>query len=59
MLLLPATALLVGILPALGWWLTGTEVGIISGAWAALALVLVGGGVLLWRLTREALRPLS
>jgi hypothetical protein len=58
MLLLPATALLVGVLPALGWRLTGTEGGIVSGGWAALALVLVVGGWLLWRLTRHALRRL-
>jgi hypothetical protein len=51
--LVPAAALLVGILPLLGWWLVGID-GVYGGAWTALVLVVVGGGWLMVRLTQRA-----
>jgi hypothetical protein len=42
-----------GLLPTLGWGLIGVN-GVYAGAWTALALVIVGGGWLLLRLTRKA-----
>jgi hypothetical protein len=52
-LMLPATALLMGLLPMLGWWLVGIN-GVYAGAWTALALVIGVGGWLMVRLTRRA-----
>lgn len=52
-LVIPAAALLMSTLPILGWWLVGTN-GVYAGAWSALALVIVGGGWLMARLTRRA-----
>lgn len=52
-LLIPAAALLLGLLPQVGWWLIGVN-GVYGGAWAALILVLIGGGTILTRSTRKA-----
>lgn len=52
-ILVPVAALLMGLLPTLGWGLIGVN-GVYAGAWTALALVIVGGGWLLLRLTRRA-----
>lgn len=52
-LLIPAAALLLGLLPQVGWWLIGAN-GVYGGAWAALILVLLGGGAILTRSTRKA-----
>jgi uncharacterized membrane protein len=52
-LLVPAAALLMGILPLLGWSLVGIN-GVYAGAWTALALVVAGGGWLMAVLTRRA-----
>ena len=52
-LLIPAAALLMGVLPQVGWWLIGIN-GVIAGAWTALILVLAGGGWSLIRSTRKA-----
>lgn len=52
-LVIPAAALLMATLPMLGWWLVGVN-GVYAGAWAALALVVAGGGWLMAGLTRRA-----
>ena len=52
-LLIPAAAVLLGRLPQVGWWLIGAN-GVYGGAWAALILVLLGGGAILTRSTRKA-----
>ncbi|MGB3687530.1 MAG: hypothetical protein WA991_17095 [Ornithinimicrobium sp.] len=49
-LLLPAVALLVALIPNLGW-LLAEEVGLNAGAWAAIAASTLGGGWALWWLT--------
>lgn len=54
LLLIPGAGVLLGVLPQLGYWLLGVN-GVYAGTWAALALVLLGGGWLLLRLTRRAL----
>ncbi len=51
--LVPGAAVVMGVLPSLGWWLVGAN-GVYAGAWIALALVVIGGGWLLVRLTRAA-----
>lgn len=48
--LIPGSAVLMGGLPDLGWAMVG-EQGIYTGAWIGLALVVLGGGWLTWRLT--------
>ncbi|MGB7979790.1 MAG: hypothetical protein WCF36_03230 [Candidatus Nanopelagicales bacterium] len=52
-LLVPGAALLMGILPLLGYWLVGVN-GVFIGAWTAVALIIFGGGWLMTRLTRRA-----
>ena len=52
-LLIPGAALLMGLLPQVGWWLFGAK-GVYGGAWTALILVLLGGGTILTRSTRKA-----
>ena len=52
-LLIPGAALLMGLLPQVGWWLIGAK-GVYGGAWTALILVLLGGGTILARSTRKA-----
>lgn len=52
-LLVPAAAVLMGLLPTVGWWLASAN-GVYAGAWTALVLTLAGGGWLLVRLTRRA-----
>ncbi len=52
-LLVPAAALLLGLLPQVGWWLIGAN-GVYGGAWAALIVVLLGGGAILTLSTRKA-----
>lgn len=52
-LMVPAAALVAGLLPLLGWWLAGV-IGVYAGAWTALALVIGGCGWLMVRLTRRA-----
>ena len=51
-LLTPGAALLLSGLPALGWALSGKEIGINLGAWVGLAVALGGGGWLLVRTCR-------
>jgi hypothetical protein len=51
-LLVPAAALLLGVLPEVGWALRGST-GVYVGAWTALILVLAGGG---WTLVRQTAR---
>jgi uncharacterized membrane protein len=51
--LVPAAALLMAALPLLGWWIIGVN-GVYAGAWAALAVVVVGGSWLMVRLTARA-----
>lgn len=53
MLVIPAAALLLGVLPQLGWWLIGAN-GVYGGAWVGLILVLLAGGAILTRSTRKA-----
>lgn len=52
-LLIPVAAALNAFLPMLGFGLVGVN-GVYAGAWTALALIVVGGGWLLMRLTRRA-----
>ena len=52
-LLIPGAALLMGILPLLGYWLIGVN-GVYAGTWTAVALIILGGGWLMTRLTRRA-----
>jgi hypothetical protein len=52
-LLIPAAALLMGLLPQIGWWIIGIN-GVYAGAWTALVLVLAGGAWILVRSTRQA-----
>jgi len=52
-LLVPAAALLMGVLPQVGWWLIGIN-GVYAGAWTALIIVLAGGAWTLVRSTRKA-----
>jgi uncharacterized membrane protein len=51
--LVPTAALLMGLLPLLGWWLVGVN-GVYAGAWTALALLVVSCGWAMVRLTRRA-----
>lgn len=53
-LLLPAVALLVALIPDLGWLLAG-EVGLNTGAWVAMAASPLGGGWALWWLTARGM----
>ncbi|GAA1148499.1 HAAS signaling domain-containing protein [Ornithinicoccus hortensis] len=53
-LLLPVVLALMGLLPELGNALVGVN-GVYAGSWAALALVVLGGGWLVVRLTRAGL----
>jgi hypothetical protein len=52
-LLVPGAALLMGILPLIGYLLVGVN-GVYAGTWTAAALVILGGGWLMTRLTRRA-----
>ena len=52
-LLVPGAALLMGILPLIGYWLVGVN-GVYAGTWIAVAFILFGGGWLMTRLTRTA-----
>jgi hypothetical protein len=52
-LLIPGAALLMGVLPLLGYWLIGVN-GVYAGTWTAVALIILGGGWLMTRLTRRA-----
>ena len=52
-LLIPGAALLMGILPLIGYWLIGIN-GVYAGTWTAVALIILGGGWLMTRLTRRA-----
>ena len=54
MLVIPAAAVLLGVLPLIGYAMAGIN-GVFVGAWVALAVVLLGGGWLVIRLTRLAL----
>ncbi|CAN5825109.1 hypothetical protein BH24ACT15_BH24ACT15_36940 [soil metagenome] len=49
-LLLPAAVVLVALIPDVGWALAG-ELGLNTGAWVSLAVVILGAGWALWRLT--------
>lgn len=51
--LVPVAAVLLGAVPQLGYVLIGVT-GVYAGTWIALALVVVGGGWLITRLTRRA-----
>ena len=51
--LVPGAALLMGILPLIGYGLVGVN-GVYAGTWIAVALILFGGGWLMTRLTRRA-----
>ena len=42
-----------GILPLIGYWLVGVN-GVYAGTWTAVALIILGGGWLMTRLTRRA-----
>ena len=53
-LLVPGLLVAFAVLVELGWLLTHTEVGINLGSWAGLALITIGGGLAIWRLTRTA-----
>ncbi|SDP32550.1 hypothetical protein SAMN04489867_2079 [Pedococcus dokdonensis] len=55
-LLTPLALVALVALPTIGWQSSHTELGINLGAWTSLALVLLGGGVLVWRLCRAAAR---
>ncbi|MGB7982420.1 MAG: hypothetical protein WCF36_16695 [Candidatus Nanopelagicales bacterium] len=52
-LLVPGAALLMGVLPLIGYWLVGVN-GVYIGTWTAVTLILFGGGWLMTRLTRRA-----
>nr|MCU0295780.1 hypothetical protein [Candidatus Nanopelagicales bacterium] len=52
MLLIPAAAVLLGVLPLVGYVLAEAN-GVFVGAWVALAVVLLGGGWLVIQLTRR------
>jgi hypothetical protein len=52
-LLVPGAALLMGVLPLIGYWLVGVN-GVYAGTWTAVAFILFGGGWLMTRLTRRA-----
>lgn len=54
-LLVPAAAMVLTLLPDLGYHLSQREIGINIGAWSALALALLGGSWLLWHHTRAAM----
>ena len=51
--LVPGAALLMGVLPLIGYGLVGVN-GVYAGTWIAVALILFGGGWLMTRLTRRA-----
>jgi hypothetical protein len=52
-LLIPFAALVISLLPMVGYGLLGIN-GVYAGAWTALVLIVLGGGWLLMRLTRKA-----
>ena len=54
-LLVPAAAMVLTLLPDLGYHLSQREIGINIGAWSALALALLGGSWLLWHHIRAAM----
>ena len=58
-LLTPAAVVVMALLPTIGWEALGTELGINLGSWTSLALVVVGGGLLLTHLCRAAARKVA
>ncbi|WP_109474625.1 HAAS signaling domain-containing protein [Ornithinimicrobium cavernae] len=58
LLFLPVTVLLLAALPTLGWALGG-PIGLVAASWTTIALVVLGGGWLLARLTSAARRRLD
>jgi hypothetical protein len=52
-LLVPGAALLMGVLPLIGYWLVGVN-GVYAGTWIAVAFILLGGGWLMTLFTRRA-----